>query len=332
MYDLRGDTVNTKTLYPRRPSSKDRLEFNEDKFVKSLKVAVNQDKRNEATLSWSDMGYGNVASVALKNGDNTIMSGVVNSTKFAKLSTSSLTPDIDYNDTYIEYQLIDGTVKQVSYPFTTKLSIFGTLEDVTFKDSNKGYVISFKKMTLRDEVEAVKVYANDVYVGDVKEGARNVIIPWDALTEEENVIKLVTVVGDKEYLIDEFIYEQEVVPTKYTISYDLDGGLFNGEAVTEFTAGENVTLLTPVKEGYEFLGWYQGDEKVETITDKNYELVAKWKKIEEQTEPDPVTPPVVEPVAPDPVEEKKGCNKAAILELLSTIMLLSAILFIRKKH
>ena len=334
MYDMLGNTVNSKTLYPRRPASKDRIDFNEDKFVKSIKLGVNQDKRSEATLTWSDMAYGNVKNIALKSGNNTILRGIINSTKFATLKTSSLTPDTDY-DAYIEYTLADGTVKTVDYPFTTKLSIFGTLEDVTFKDSAKGYVISFRKMNLRNEVESVKSYVNGVYVDDVKKDTRNIIIPWETLDKKENVIRIVTVVGGKEYLIEEFYYEKEIeeVPT-YKINYDLDGGALDDNLkVSEFNDGKDVVLPTPTKEGYEFLGWYEGEEKVSTLDNKDYNLVAKWKEIEK--EPDTPTPVGPEPTNPAPepdVEKKSGCNKGAILELLSVVTLLGAILFLRKKH
>ena len=69
---------------------------------------------------------------------------------------------------------------------------------------------------------------------------------------------------------------------KYTISWDLAGGAWDGaEGVTEFTEGEKVTLPTPNKEGYKFLGWYQGDAKVTEIASQNYTLVAKWEEVVE---------------------------------------------------
>lgn len=66
----------------------------------------------------------------------------------------------------------------------------------------------------------------------------------------------------------------------FTISYDLVGGEVDGELVTTYEAGEEVTLLKPVKVGYEFIGWYQGDVKVTYISDANYQLVARYKAIE----------------------------------------------------
>lgn len=62
----------------------------------------------------------------------------------------------------------------------------------------------------------------------------------------------------------------------YTISYDLNGGEASN-LVTNFEAGTKVELIVPEKEGYDFLGWYQGNNKIEVIEDQNYTLVANWK-------------------------------------------------------
>ena len=79
----------------------------------------------------------------------------------------------------------------------------------------------------------------------------------------------------------EFKVEAKWQINEYTISYDL------AEGAWEYTAGvgsytiesEDIVLPNPVRNGYKFLGWYNVDEKVETITKGstgNLELVAKW--------------------------------------------------------
>ena len=68
---------------------------------------------------------------------------------------------------------------------------------------------------------------------------------------------------------------EKIVPT-YTISYDAQGATLPSDAVKSFKENEVVTLPVVSKEGYTFLGWYEGTEKVESITNKNYTLVAKW--------------------------------------------------------
>ena len=63
----------------------------------------------------------------------------------------------------------------------------------------------------------------------------------------------------------------------YTVSWDLAGGAWDGEeGVKTFDMYNPLTLPTPVKDGYTFLGWFQDDIKVSEVEYKNYELVAKW--------------------------------------------------------
>ena len=66
--------------------------------------------------------------------------------------------------------------------------------------------------------------------------------------------------------------------TKFTIVYDLDGGLCDS-LVEEYLFGEEVVLPTPTKEGYNFLGWFDGDVKIDKISNGNYQLKAMWEKI-----------------------------------------------------
>jgi len=67
---------------------------------------------------------------------------------------------------------------------------------------------------------------------------------------------------------------------KYTVSLNAAGGSVS-QATIEVTYGETYNLPTPTRDGYMFLGWYQGDVKVElsgtwTRTGASIELKAKW--------------------------------------------------------
>ena len=65
------------------------------------------------------------------------------------------------------------------------------------------------------------------------------------------------------------------------LNLDLDGGTLD-EVPTQYLEGEEFILPIPTKEGYTFLGWYNGSEKVEKISateTADISLVAKWKKI-----------------------------------------------------
>lgn len=79
----------------------------------------------------------------------------------------------------------------------------------------------------------------------------------------------------------------------YTISYDLADGVNSPENPTSYTIESGlITLKNPTREGYTFLGWYNGEQLVTIIdsnTLENITLTAKWKITtdHEGTEDDP---------------------------------------------
>lgn len=69
----------------------------------------------------------------------------------------------------------------------------------------------------------------------------------------------------------------------YELTFDVNGG--NSVEGFKVVNGDITKLPVPEKDGYKFLGWYNGDEEVnvgDTIT-SNLELTAKWEKNEEKT-------------------------------------------------
>lgn len=66
----------------------------------------------------------------------------------------------------------------------------------------------------------------------------------------------------------------------YTVTFDTNGGQMYTESV-EVTFDKYYTLPTPKRSGYEFLGWYYGETKVDIVGNwqikENVKLVAKWK-------------------------------------------------------
>ena len=91
---------------------------------------------------------------------------------------------------------------------------------------------------------------------------------------------LVTITVDASFNNEEKSFELMTVLVKgvketYRINYDLDGGL-GRNLVMSYSDGDVVNLPAPTKDGYVFIGWYQGNEKITTITKGNYNLVAKW--------------------------------------------------------
>ena len=76
---------------------------------------------------------------------------------------------------------------------------------------------------------------------------------------------------------------------RYNVEYDLDGGKFaNGETsrtvIVSDTEKLEKPLINPIKDGYKFIGWYNGNSKFNGFGDyitRDYELVAHYEKIED---------------------------------------------------
>ena len=70
----------------------------------------------------------------------------------------------------------------------------------------------------------------------------------------------------------------------YMINLDVNGGdpLENDTII--YKKGDSVELPTPVREGFIFLGWYDGDTLVTSVSNKSYDLVAKWEDLANKVE------------------------------------------------
>lgn len=67
----------------------------------------------------------------------------------------------------------------------------------------------------------------------------------------------------------------------YTITYDLNDGIANGELITTFYSWSKIKLPTITKEGYIFIGWYENDDLVIKLENRDYNLVAHFEKLKE---------------------------------------------------
>lgn len=64
---------------------------------------------------------------------------------------------------------------------------------------------------------------------------------------------------------------------EYKISYDYNYNDTNIKTVN-FDNCNQISLEVPSRMGYAFLGWYEGDNLITTIENRNYQLVARWEK------------------------------------------------------
>lgn len=105
-------------------------------------------------------------------------------------------------------------------------------------------------------------------------------VGWYTESTFENKIEKI----EKGTTKDITLYAKWETITNYTIEYNLDGGVNPSNAVTSYTAYEEVLLPTPTKSGYTFKGWYTEStfvnkiEKIEKGTTGNKILYAKWQK------------------------------------------------------
>lgn len=81
-----------------------------------------------------------------------------------------------------------------------------------------------------------------------------------------------------EYIKDEKDYSKILKP--YEIKFNLNGGNFENEINYTFYTANSYVLPIPKLEGFTFVGWYEGDIKInqENLENKNYNLDAKWEK------------------------------------------------------
>lgn len=83
-----------------------------------------------------------------------------------------------------------------------------------------------------------------------------------------------------EYLPENTLGEITLVATwelaTYDLFYNLDGGILESENPTTYTMNDEFILNNPTKNGYNFLGWYVNDVKIEKGSTGNLTLLAKW--------------------------------------------------------
>lgn len=73
---------------------------------------------------------------------------------------------------------------------------------------------------------------------------------------------------------------------KYKLTYHLNGGKNHKDNPSTYVATDKITLKAPSRKGYLFEGWYSFSDftgkfsGIDGTAKKNYELYAKWKKVE----------------------------------------------------
>ena len=71
------------------------------------------------------------------------------------------------------------------------------------------------------------------------------------------------------------------IPTKYTITFNENGGS-EAEDIKFTIETNNIELPTPIRDGYDFIGWYENGVLATEFELRDYNLVAKWEEIKEE--------------------------------------------------
>lgn len=75
------------------------------------------------------------------------------------------------------------------------------------------------------------------------------------------------------------------IPKTYKVTLNTNGGEIPGSYKTEYTFGEGLKLPVPIRENYDFLGWYDGNgsrfTEIGVIATGDKEFNARWKRVRE---------------------------------------------------
>ena len=182
--------------------------------------------------------------------------------------------------------------------------------------------------TLDTDYETPQIVAN-AETGTIRVTLNNVVLIWPGLN---NLI--VTPRGNEAGGITRFIYDITLVPT-YTVILDYNDDTTPNATVNN-VGGLSLTLPTPTRAGYTFVGWMLGEEIVSNpfTPGKNVTLVAQWRSATEQgTEEIVATPtpssssvPTVRPLDGG-ISPATGDNSSPWVPALVVILALGASFF-----
>ncbi len=206
--------------------------------------------------------------------DKTARRYIINSSYLNKYSSNEIEIKLLLNDdTEISYE-------QVFYGDNIEHNT------VTFDSKNE---TSIKKIEFKS-LEEVQMVEDPFKEGYVFKG-------W---YENDTLVESISEVRDYNLVAKwDKIYKIEFTNTSYETIY--------------FTQVSDITLPTPTKDGYTFLGFTDNDVLVNEFELKDYVLTESFEKIEEKTES----------------KKKKGCNNA--MTVLTHFVLLAGVIILRKR-
>ncbi len=191
---------------------------------------------------------------------------------------------------FINEVLMAGTAKYV-----VSLDIYGMHQVVTKTiplsvGDNKVYVIEMIDGEASDVFE-ITIRRRPMYTvtfeGDDGTLVKSQLVEEDSLVNKPEATKAGYILANWDCDFSEPITENTTIighwrAVDYPVSYELAGGNIDNKAnPTTYTIETDISLVSPTRENYEFLGWYNGENKITTFVGLygELELTAKWKSI-----------------------------------------------------
>ena len=216
-----------------------------------------------------------------------------NYVKNLEANSTSATNYFDLNFTgcsqvYIKYNIFEGDYASFTYDTSVSTEFSNNyFTDLTYtkeeleKDylSNKeynsdtAYTITFINEGVETTQAACINYTFQLPVV-TKEGYK--FIGWSTVEDSTDCITTLNQITNT----DITLYAVFVL-SAYDITYDLNGGEWgDSEGTKAFIENQIVVLVDPVRDGYIFLGWYEGDIQITEINEnRDYNLTAEWEQL-----------------------------------------------------
>ena len=195
-------------------------------------------------------------------------------------ANSDLLSDYNADDNAIEIDLGNANLK-----VEASLQQIGNEKKIVVMVTNEGIDIPLGNVALYDQegnLLALSAFADLEHGMTVYEK-----MPLDEDVLGTTISVVVKTTQTELYTHDNVDYVYiPLVDSEYTVTYELDGGLQNSDNPTNYyESDDEIVLLAPTKEGYDFEGWYSDAEyttKVESIAADSVgdiTLYAKWTEI-----------------------------------------------------
>ncbi len=252
------DEISAFTLKYKHPDNK-------LTYVGGTTTFGGQFSSQDGYISWYNENTA-ITSEALKANDN-----IVATLEFSKTDSASGSETFEYTSVEIVASKPEGN------PAIARMYITGKKE---VQLDAATYVVAFDGQTYNITVGNA-LSSNALLVAAMNEAAKQTGYTVTFNTKEYGSGEDVTTAYVPAGSMTVYIVKNA---NEYSITYELDGGKFDGTPKEEYTVeDEDYTLPTPVKAGYTFLGWYENGTKVDvldTADAENKTYTAKWEATE----------------------------------------------------